>query len=324
MIYYSKETDPFINLAIENKLLMEVGESENILFFYKNTPSIILGRFQNPWVECDLIEMQNQKIPLVRRQSGGGTVYHDLGNMNYSFIQGSRDHQNKRNLEILVKALLSLGIDAFYTERSDLRIMHDGLSKKISGAAFKQKKDRSIHHGTMLISSNLETLNGLLKTPFDVSFALGIKSISSTVINLSDINPSVTDDLFIEKCVEQFNLCTNQDFDVSEVDRSIMDHVHYKSITDWTWRFGETPKFDFEISSDNLEYTFKLNKGKVIECECRSNISPILAQHISEILIGESVHKLTLDKLKDQFSIYADEIDFLLTPLRDSGLFCAD
>ena len=169
---------------------MGISPDEAILFYYVNDPCIVMGRFQNPWIECALHKLRKDNILLVRRQSGGGTVYHDHGNINFCFLHGGRDHQRDLNNKILLKCLEIAGIHAYASERSDLRVDFNG-DKKFSGSAFKQKKDMAFHHGTLLIDANLDLLNAYLKSNHKIQNSKSTKSVSSIVVNLSQINPNL-------------------------------------------------------------------------------------------------------------------------------------
>jgi lipoate-protein ligase A len=181
MIYQSLSQDPFINLALEQQLF-EAGTS-NALFLYQNNSSVIIGRAQNPWVECDVHFLKTQNIPLARRQSGGGTVFHDLGNLNFTFFCEKANYNKEQNLALIIKALATLNINVDMNTRHDL-ILND---KKISGSAFRETKTHAFHHGTLLIDSNLDLLRQSLKAPeYDIK-SKGVASVKSSVINIKDV-----------------------------------------------------------------------------------------------------------------------------------------
>ncbi len=323
MIYLSKEEDPFINLAIEQKLLLDVNPNQKILFFYRNKPCIVMGRFQNPWVECHLEVLKKRGVSLVRRQSGGGTVYHDLGNLNYSFIRGNKDHENKVNLQFLVNVLKSFNIEAFFTDRSDLRVIDENISKKISGAAFKQKKDRSIHHGTLLFSSRLNDLNGLLKTSFKIKEAKGIKSVPSVVLNLSSININITQDDFIKKSKDIWNDTYQIQDEIKLLDRSYIDKEHYNLLISWDWIYGETPKFQYEVQSQMGEFLFEVHKGVIKNCDYDCSELGYISKFIRECFINQKVNQSSIEEIKTKFEemeINLNHLDGVLA----SGVFCAD
>lgn len=243
-VYTSDSIDPYENLAFENTLLQKIRPDEKYLFLYKNRPCVVLGRFQNPLEECNLEAMQASAVKLVRRQSGGGTVYHDLHNLNYSFIHGVREHHKEENHTIILNALKSLGIDAYASGRSDLMAKHEGLEKKFSGSAFKQKKDSAFHHGTLLIDSNLDKLNQYI-TPKKLSVSSkSIKSVRSTVVNLKQLNSLVSEAILIDEISKSFSEFYHspyhsfkaEDFDLEYIGELISNE----------WRYNETPAFSLE------------------------------------------------------------------------------
>jgi lipoate-protein ligase A len=157
--------DPACNLAVEEALLSVCNSKspdfDPLVLFYVNAPSIVVGKFQNPWLECDTAWISSQDIPVLRRISGGGTVWHDFGNINYSFILPRRTFDQKADLAALEKIFGNIGIAAISNDRGDLLL--DGF--KFSGNAMCYKNHAVLHHGTILIDSDLDRLRRALKAP---------------------------------------------------------------------------------------------------------------------------------------------------------------
>lgn len=178
-------TDPRINLAIEEYCLKHLDPEETYLLFYINQPSIIIGKNQNTIEEINTKYVDENGIIVVRRLSGGGAVYHDLGNLNFSFItkdDGNSFHNFKKFTEPVVAALKRLGVDAELSGRNDL--MANG--RKISGNAQFSTKGRMFSHGTLLFDSEIEHVVSALKVKKDKIESKGIKSIRSRVANISE------------------------------------------------------------------------------------------------------------------------------------------
>lgn len=192
----SNNYNPYLNLAYENKLLQSVEEGQCIVFLYTNNPSIVYGRFQNPWMEFNVESAYEKGINLVRRQSGGGTVFHDRGNLNFCFIHSTTDFNKLHNNTIVFEVLEKFGLSAFASNRSDLLVEYNG-PKKISGSAFKQKKDRSFHHGTLLVDCKLDELRKFLRSPYIISESKSIASNPHPVINLAQLCDSISIDTLI-------------------------------------------------------------------------------------------------------------------------------
>ncbi len=190
-VYLSETHDPWANLAFESYLLEHSDPETPILFLWRNTPTVVIGRAQNPWLECHLDLMQHHQVKLARRISGGGAVYHDLGNMNFSFIDTPESFNKQKNLELIAITLLHLGIQAYSSGRNDLEILTPE-PRKISGSAFRETKTRCLHHGTLLIHADLTALSQYLNPSPKKLQAKGVTSVRARVANLSEFSPHIT------------------------------------------------------------------------------------------------------------------------------------
>lgn len=189
-IVETEETFPYRNLALEEYLLMHVPADTCILFLWQNKHTIVIGRNQNPAKECSLKHVREDKVNLVRRLSGGGAVYHDMGNMNFTFLVGRDDYDVDRQLSVIVTALAQLGIAAEKTGRNDVQV--DG--RKISGNAFYKKEGACYHHGTLLIDTDKELIGRYLTVAPEKLAMKGVDSVRSRVGNLKDFKPDITID----------------------------------------------------------------------------------------------------------------------------------
>lgn len=313
---YLKSTDPCTNLAIENQILINLPSNTVHILFWINTPCVVMGRFQNPFLECQLEVMIKDEVELVRRQSGGGCVYHDLGNLNYSFITNKAHHDKDNNHKIIIEALKTFNIDAFSTKRVDLFLHHEGLDKKFSGSAFKEKKDTAFHHGTLLVDSNIDKLNYYL-TPKDLSVkSVSIASVRSKVVNLKSVCPQIT----IPKLVDAIVSCASIFYNSNaiEIVNPKLDQTHLEIIQDKSWYLGETPKFvldDYIDDFGNVEIEIK--KLKVIEFEIsNSDLHDSFIEVLKLNLIGKSL--LSADYIKGlrqfakEYSMYQEQVDILI------------
>jgi lipoate-protein ligase A len=204
-VFKSSLLCPFANLAIEDYIFRHSKPGSRILIFYRNNKSIIIGRNQNPWLEVNLKRLQelapepSQLVHLLRRRSGGGTVYHDRGNVNWSFICDSSEFTRDKYAKMIVQGLHKAGLkEADVNERHDMVVRGEKGSRKVSGSAYKISRQRALHHGTALLDSNLENISELLHSPAR-SFinARGTESVRSPVTNLG-----ISQQVF-EKSVEQ-------------------------------------------------------------------------------------------------------------------------
>lgn len=186
--YISTETDPYLNLATEEYLFDSVPEKTLILYLWQNQNTVVFGRNQNPWAECNIELLKADGGFPARRLSGGGAVFHDLGNLNFTFISRTENYDLEKNMEVIKNTCRLAGIETYLSGRND--ILADG--KKFSGNAFYNSKGRSYHHGTILISADKEKMTKYL-TPSKAKLeAKGVKSVKSRVINLREIKSDLT------------------------------------------------------------------------------------------------------------------------------------
>ena len=199
------------NLATEEYIFEHVDITNPILFLWRNSPTIIIGKHQNPWKECHVQRLEEDNVVLARRKSGGGCVYQDLGNSVFSFINPIDDFATQDfktlNNEVLLNSLKSFGVDGEASGRNDLTV--DG--KKVSGSAYKLKlgkKDgsgkRSLHHGTMLLDLELGALGKYLNPNKKKLESKGVSSVISRVMNLKEAVPTITHDSFNEALEQAF------------------------------------------------------------------------------------------------------------------------
>ena len=243
-VLISETYDPWFNLATEDYIFREMDPDHHILFLWRNDNTVVIGRYQNPWAECDIRKMDEDKVKLARRQSGGGAVFHDLGNTNFTFMSSRSNYSKERNTDIIVRALKRFRIDAASSGRNDIVV--DG--KKISGSAFKLSSDRAFHHGTLLINADLSRISNYLTPDKKKLQSKGIKSVKSRVANLNEFNPELNHDTLCQVIIEEFFQTYGE-----RCEPEILDHEKLKTIphlqnyfdqmSDWNWRFGKTPDF---------------------------------------------------------------------------------
>ena len=238
-------TDPWRNLALEECLLARCGEYDATLYLWQNAHTVVIGRHQNPWRECRTELLEQEGGRLARRITGGGAVFHDMGNLNFSFIAGSAVYDVARHLKVVLEAVRSIGVHAEFSGRND--ILSDG--RKFSGNAFARRQNASLHHGTLLIAADMKMLGRYLQPSQAKMESKGIQSVQSRVVNLSELSPSATADSLRQALRGSFRAeygPFGESDGFSLADPALFERLHARQ-SSWEWRFGQTPRFDLSL-----------------------------------------------------------------------------
>ena len=296
-------TDPRINLAIEEYALKSLPAVDDYLLFYINEPSIIIGKNQNTIEEINADYVNEHGIHVVRRLSGGGAVYHDLGNLNFSFItndDGQSFHNFSKFTKPVVEALRKLGVEAELTGRNDIQVGE----RKISGNAQYSTKGRMYSHGTLLFDSQLENVVSALKVNADKIKSKGIKSIRSRVANITEF-------LQEKMSIEEFRLAIlHSIFGGNEVEEYRLTdedwrHIHALSkerYQTWEWNYGKSPKSNFRQSKrfdiGTVEVQLDIERGKIGEARIFGDFFGVKdVAELEELLRGQPYDKAVLSEL---------------------------
>jgi len=256
LIVQSKSTDVYRNLAVEEWLLDHAPQLP-VLFLYVNDPCVVIGKNQNPWRECRLSLMKEEGVPLARRISGGGAVYHDAGNLNVSVMVPRTEYVEQKQYDLIFKATALRHSQLSKTGTSSLAV--DGL--KFSGQAFCHRRDRTLHHGTILVNADLARLGRYLGPEFDGIETNAIASVPSKVANLSQFAPELTLEKLSAALIEQFvgmygfrpgGACAPEGSrgvveygsDGVVPEEELLLSMGKNSSKDW--KLGHTPKFTFQ------------------------------------------------------------------------------
>lgn len=307
--------DPSVNIALETYLLREKVLDEPTLLFYINEPSIIIGRNQNTIAEVNQTYVDDNNIHVVRRMSGGGAVYHDLGNFSFCFItedDGNSFRDFAKFTEPVIDFLHSVGVkDAALRGRNDLTIGE----KKFSGNAMYATNGRMTAHGTIMFDSDIDAVTSALKPRKDKIESKGIKSIRSRVTN---IKPFV-DEAYKNLSTEEFrDLMLLHIFDVekredvkeyklTEEDWKRVYEIREEYFGNWDWNYGQSPKYGIEIKRrypiGSIDFNFNIAGGKIAEAKVYGDFFGLgEIADVEEALVGT---KYTKADLRDKF----EEID---------------
>lgn len=283
LILVSDTDNPYMNHAIEDALLTLDLPYETILFLWINRPCVIVGRNQNPWKEVHVGRAEKLGVDVIRRTSGGGTVYHDWGNLNYSFISHKETYNEQENFELLQKSLLKHGIQTSIGDRKDIFV----ANYKISGSAFYLKKNKRLHHGTLLIDVDTSLLWSVLKFASQAIESRSIPSKRSEVINLKTLDEQLTIEVLIQSIKETF-VETYEEVTLSRIHEILYHHNHLISeradyFKTWQWNFGETPKFKYKL--ENKGY-LSIKAGKVVATDDLGHYGHLIGQPFNEEIIN--------------------------------------
>lgn len=187
-IYHAQGTDPHENLAAEKVLMDALQPGEAMLYLWQNLNTVVIGKNQNAWLECRTSLLAEEGGKLARRLSGGGAVFHDLGNLNFTFLTRKEDYDLDKQVAVIQKACALAGIRAEKSGRNDL--LAEG--RKFSGNAFYQDKIHAYHHGTLMVNVDKYKLGRYLSPPKAKLEAKGVASVRSRVVNLVELSPALT------------------------------------------------------------------------------------------------------------------------------------
>lgn len=269
LIVKRHHTNPYFNLAAEEYFLKET--EEDIFMLWRNEPAIIVGKHQNTLSEINIDYVKENNIRVVRRLTGGGAVFHDLGNLNFTFIQSDKDHtlnDFRKYTEPILDVLKGLGVDARFEGRNDLTI--DG--KKFSGNAEMVWENRVLHHGTLLFSALMIDLSQALKVNEAKFQDKAVKSVRSRVTNISEHLHQPMDVMQFSVLIENHIIGMYPDarfYELTQKDEQIINEMVLSKYGTWDWNFGNSPAYNFHKvvrteNSGTMEFYLDVQNGVII------------------------------------------------------------
>jgi lipoate---protein ligase len=306
----STSLNPYHNLALEENLLDSVEEDQCILFLWQNKNTVVVGKNQNAFLECRIEELEMGEGFLARRLSGGGAVYHDGGNLNFTFIASKKNYNVDKQLNVILRALSQIGINGEKTGRNDLTI--DG--KKFSGNAFYERGEKCFHHGTLLVDVSLGDMGKYLNVSKDKLESKGVKSVQSRVTNLKEFNQ----ELSIDKLKNILVAAYSKEYGI-ESKEIIEENLDIENILELTrkykskeWKLGKIIDCQKEISErfpwGAINLRFKIKGNKVDEVQIFSDsLEYDLFDEMSNVLRGVKFSKSTLETSLKSINNYLSE-----------------
>ena len=286
-VYKSDSYFPYHNQAIEEYLLNTVQKDSMILYLWQNNNTVFIGKNQNSFNECNIDQLENDNGYLARRISGGGAVYHDLGNLNFTFISSNENYDVDRQNEVILNALKALDIEAYKSGRNDLLIDE----RKFSGHAYYKGKENSFHHGTLMLEVDQDKLSKYLNVSLQKLNSHNVSSVKSRTINLIYLDESLTVERIVRALYTAFSKEYKHDFiilDESDFDEDLLSSYEEK-YSSYDWIHLNEKSYD-----TNIEKRFSWGNAR-IEYEIVDDI-------IKDIVIyTDSLYTMEIEKIPELF-----------------------
>ena len=284
-----RDTDPYQNIALEKYLLESLKPGDCVLYLWQNKNTVVIGRNQNAWAECRTTLLEQEGGKMARRLSGGGAVFHDLGNLNFTFLVGKDNYDLDKQLSVIIRACELAGIHAEKSGRNDL--LAEGC--KFSGNAFYSNKTHAYHHGTLLIDVDMDKLSRYLSPSKAKLESKGVASVRSRVINLKELSPTLTVPL-LEKYMEDafcrvYGLTAEPIVFSAESWQQI--DASARELAGWQWLYGQ--KLPFSVSLEDrfpwgsIQLQLQVASGKIAGVRVYSDAMQWqLSENVEKALLG--------------------------------------
>ena len=296
-LYETSSLDPYRNLAVEELLLHVVPDEGCILYLWQNQNTVVIGQNQNAWKECRTTLLEQEGGHLARRLSGGGAVFHDLGNLNFTFLVPSEAYDLDRQLRVIETACRSLGIRAERSGRND--VLAEG--RKFSGNAFYHSQGRSYHHGTLLIDADMQKMGRYLNPSKAKLASKGVDSVRSRVVNLRELCPGLSVGTMKQAMRMAFEAVYGgkaQLIREDSLDEQFIAKTTARNAS-WDWLYGKRFPFSFSCEErfdwGSIQMDLQVENGVVVKAACYSDsmlVEPFAK--LSDTLAGA---KFTLSEL---------------------------
>lgn len=304
----NSETDPYYNMAFDEYCLENLAIDEPVFYLWQNRPAVIVGLNQEVNTEVNLDYLRQNNIVLARRVSGGGAVYHDWGNLNYTIVGRSEDLERDypEYAGLMMQALRKLGVQAELSGRNDILVE----GKKVSGFAKRVSKNRLMVHGTLMYDVNLDVLTQSLNPPATKLQTKGIASVRSRVTNLREHLPEIKD---IQDFKNRLEKALSNDYADEEYKLSVSEIEDIRTLANekfgrWDWIYGRSPRATLthsaRLSCGNIEIHLTLNENRIASCRFGGDfIGNLPTSDIEMRLIGVSYDVLSIEKCLSEIEV---------------------
>ena len=298
LIAESRLTDPHHNLALEETLLQQADDAV-ILYLWQNQNTVVIGRNQNPWKECRTALLTEEGGILARRLSGGGAVFHDLGNLNFTFLMPQPCYDLDRQLEVICMAVRSFGIQAERSGRNDILVN----GRKFSGNAFYKNGRQAYHHGTILIDADMEKLGRYLSPSKAKLAAKGVDSVRSRVGNLRELNGAITVETMKAALTQAFSKVYGGSVEKIE---AFPDPTLVQRYRSWEWNYGQRLPFSAQweerMDFGCVRIEAQVEHGVIRSAKVYSDAMDWqLPARLEEALIGSRLDRAALTEKAPEF-----------------------
>jgi len=312
------ETNPYKNIALEAYLMELVPEDACIMYLWQNRHTVVIGRNQNAFKECRVKELEDSGGFLARRLSGGGAVYHDMGNLNFTFIMKEKNYNLAKQTDVILRAVLKLGVKAEKTGRNDIET--DG--RKFSGNAFYKSGGSAYHHGTLLVNANKEAAAKYLSVSKAKIRSKGVDSVKSRIVNLTECNPDITIPALIDALKGSFGEVYSGTYSSFRIPASERLSELEEKFSSPEWKYGKNPPFRFQAEErfdwGSLEIRFdvesnKISQAKIFSDAMETDFVPKLEEKLKETeFTFKAVRKKIVAELPELDEQMAEDIAALI------------
>lgn len=304
----NNHTDPYFNMAFDEYCLEQLTIDEPVFFLWQNRPSVIMGANQEVHTEVNLDYLKENNISLVRRVTGGGAVYHDFGNLNYTIVGRSEDLERDypEYTRYMLEALQKLGVPATLSGRNDILVE----GRKVSGFAKRVCKNRLMIHGTLMFNVDIDKLTQVLCPPATKLQSKGIASVRSRVANLSEFLPDITDISLFKQHLENIlsNNYTDQEWVLSQKDIQNIEQLAHDKFEKWEWIYGHSPRatlnFSKRLACGTVHIHLNIAENRITSCKFGGDfIGNLPTNELENALTGLPYDRDSISRFLEQTDI---------------------